>query len=56
MQTETVPPMKKNYKPSDIPDIFKIKKPAIAAQQIKNSWDSIEKQIGRLSKKGKPNQ
>jgi hypothetical protein len=51
-----LPPMKKKYKSPDIPDLFKIKKPIIAGQQIKNSWDSIENEIGRLSKKGKPNQ
>ncbi|MFC0518091.1 hypothetical protein ACFFGT_28005 [Mucilaginibacter angelicae] len=40
--------MKKRYREADIPDLFKIKKPKIDEQQIKNSWESISKKLGKL--------
>ncbi|MEZ2336390.1 hypothetical protein AB6735_12195 [Mucilaginibacter sp. RCC_168] len=46
--------MKKNYKEADIPALFKLKKPKIDEQQIKNSWESISKKLGKLPEKVKP--
>jgi hypothetical protein len=48
--------MEKKYKEADIPYLFKIKKPKIDDQQIKNSWESISKKLSKLPEKGKPDQ
>ncbi|MEO7215903.1 hypothetical protein [Mucilaginibacter sp.] len=44
--------MGKDNKDTDIPGLFKIKKPKVDGQQIKDSWNSILKRINNGPKKG----